>query len=135
MLRVIWAVSVGASLLIFAQLFLIGRREVFGSESIYLLINSIVIACITIAIVREVIRNSKWRNSWRVSIIGAVGVAGTLMLLLLNFGAISVLSAPQLALAITLTGGACGLIWLLGIFLFLIIRIKIAQEAFKARLN
>jgi hypothetical protein len=134
MLRVIWAMSLGAGLLIFYQLVLRDRETVFGSGAIFTIIHVVIASVITIAIVREVLHNPKWRSSWRILIVVSVGIAGTLMPLLLILG-IFLESAPQIALLSVRTGFACGGIWLLGIFSFLIIRVKIAQDAYRARLN
>jgi hypothetical protein len=134
MLRVIRAVTLGAALLIFYQLVLTNRETAFGSSAIFILIHVVILAVITIAIVRKVLYDPKWRNSWRILIIVSVGAAGTLMPLLLILG-LFLESAPQIALVSARAGFVCGAIWLLGVFTFLIVRITIAQDAYRARLN
>lgn len=134
-LRVIWAVTLGAGLLILAQVFLRDHHTVFGSEETFIVIHAIITTIITFAIVQAVLRNPKWHNSWKILIIGSVGVAGALMILLFILGGMLLESTPQLALASIRTGFVCFGIWLLGTFLFLVIRIKVAQDAFRMRVN
>jgi hypothetical protein len=129
-LRIISIVVGGFEILILSELFRIYGEPRFRSSDGYILFNCAIVVAITVVILRATIRSPEWRSSFRILIVGSIGILGAASSVLLS---LSLVEDSKLANVASLTGAVCGGLWLFALFVFLIVRAKIVQERFTAR--